>query len=124
MLTTTRSPYGIFSYPTTDSIGQHIAAGLFWDEHLRPWIDQVPPGTVMVDVGACLGFFTVYLAKKGVYVHAFEPCPEVFAILQQNVAQNGVGDHVFLHPEPLYSREGPLTVNTNCGWIYAQHPDG
>jgi FkbM family methyltransferase len=114
----------MFKYVSTDDIGQRIASNKFWDEHLRSAMDRVEPGKVMVDIGANLGFFVVYLARKGVKVHAFEPCNGVFEMLADNVALNGVEDMVTLHKTALYSRETDLHKNTECGWTYPATSNG
>ena len=49
--------------------------------------------THVIDVGANLGYFTLYLARilqsqKGGEVHAFEPSPGVFARLERNASLN------------------------------------
>lgn len=121
---TANTPYGTYRYPATDSIGQKIASNVFWDDHLRSAIDRVEPGRVMVDAGANLGFFSIYLARKGVKVHAFEPCNGVFELLAENVALNGVQDLVTLHKTALYSVDGPLHKNTQCGWTYPATSSG
>ena len=56
---------------------------------------RVTRGGLCVDVGAHLGNHTVFLAKIcGMRVLAFEPQPDVFAILQRNLELNGLGEQV------------------------------
>jgi 31-O-methyltransferase len=52
------------------------------------------PGSVVVDVGANLGFFTLHLARTlpDATVVAIEPVPEVFAMLDRTVKANCPGD--------------------------------
>jgi len=61
------------------------------------WVRKVycPPGfsisrnDLVVDVGANIGFFSVWAARRtGRNVYAFEPHPETFARLQANVRRN------------------------------------
>lgn len=101
---TAGTPYGIFSYWAGDGIGNSIAAGHFWEPFLQPTFDGLKPGDVVVDIGANLGWYTIYAAKRGAYVYAFEPCPEVFSLLKLNVEQNGLASQVSLLPLALYSR--------------------
>jgi FkbM family methyltransferase len=52
------------------------------------------PGDVAVDVGAMIGYYTVILAKHVEAhgrVYAFEPDPENFALLEDNLRMNGYG---------------------------------
>ncbi|QTN30434.1 hypothetical protein HZ993_12125 [Rhodoferax sp. AJA081-3] len=54
-------------------------------EHIEPellnWIDAMPPRSVMYDIGASNGIFSVYAAAKGVDVYAFEPDPSNYFLL-------------------------------------------
>src|SRR5450631_1159108 len=42
----------------------------------------------VIDIGANQGFFSCYAASKVAHVHAFEPFPESFERLQDNVKRN------------------------------------
>ena len=105
---TTETPYGKFSYWPNDIIGKAIACGIFWDEHFKEEFDKLGPGSVAVDVGANLGWFSVYAAKRGCRVYAFEPCHEVLGLLRTNVEQNSVSPEVSIFPLALYEREQRL----------------
>jgi FkbM family methyltransferase len=50
------------------------------------------PGDVVIDIGAHIGFFAIYTALRFPYVvlHSFEPFPENYELLQQNLVHNGV----------------------------------
>ena len=50
------------------------------------------PGSVFVDVGANVGYFTLLASTLGARVVAYEPTPSVFARLKENVALNGFED--------------------------------
>ena len=51
-------------------------------------------GDLVIDIGANQGFFSCYAALKGASVHAFEPFPESFERLQDNVNRNGFSSSV------------------------------
>ena len=104
------TPWGNFHYWDNDCIGQAIASGAFWDEHLKPAFDEVQPGTTVVDVGANIGWFTVYAAKRGCHVMAFEPSPEVFELLMRNIVCNRLEGQVHAHRQALYERQAMLTL--------------
>ena len=46
---------------------------------------SISAGEVVVDIGANIGVFTLYAAKQGAQVYAYEPIPPTYAVLQQNV---------------------------------------
>lgn len=119
------TPHGRFRYYGSDIIGCAIADKQFWDGHLRYALDRLQPGQVMVDVGANIGFFPIYLAlHRGVRSHAFEPSPEIYELLVDNIRLNTCEDWITPHPEALYSRETEMQINTTCDWNYPQLADG
>jgi FkbM family methyltransferase len=50
------------------------------------------PGDVIIDIGAHIGMFAIYAALRfpQVVIHAFEPFPENFERLKQNLDRNGI----------------------------------
>lgn len=62
------------------------------------WIDElylkagisISAGDVVLDVGANIGVFTLYAAKHGAHVYAYEPMPPTYAALQQNIEARGL----------------------------------
>ena len=71
---TAETEYGTFSYWPNDLIGASIAQGNFWEPFLKSVFDELKSDSVVVDAGANIGWFTIYAAKRGAYVYAFEPC--------------------------------------------------
>jgi len=43
------------------------------------------PGDIVLDVGANIGLFTLFAAKQGAQVYAYEPVPPTFKVLQYNI---------------------------------------
>ncbi len=62
-------------------------------ETLR-WIDDMAPGDVLWDIGANVGTYALYAAKKGLSTLAFEPASSNFSILNRNIELNGLNDKV------------------------------
>lgn len=65
-----------------------LLAGAEYEKSELDFIDKwIKPGFICVDVGANIGYFTVALARaaKGGCIHAFEPDPENFELLQKNI---------------------------------------
>ena len=49
-------------------------------------------GDVVIDIGAHIGMFAIYTALRfpQVVIHAFEPFPAIFELLEQNLDRNGI----------------------------------
>jgi FkbM family methyltransferase len=106
--------YGKFFYFQPDDIGRRIAAGEFFDVHLKPYMDQLVEGDTLIDVGANIGFFTIYAALvRRSKVVAFEASEKVFNILRQNVEANGVQHLVLANRFAVYDRKRWLKRNPN-----------
>jgi FkbM family methyltransferase len=64
---------------------------------LEHMLDHVKPGELVLDVGANIGNHTLFFANVcKAQVVALEPNAEAYAILERNVALNGLGDRVTL----------------------------
>lgn len=100
--------WGKFKVFNCDNLAASFAHGTY-ETFCRPWFDQLKAGDVFVDVGACYGFYSIFAASRGCEVHAFEPSPEIFPLLQENVALNGA--KVNLYPVPLYDKEVSMTLS-------------
>jgi FkbM family methyltransferase len=58
------------------------------------WIENLPTDAVLWDIGANVGLYAIYAAKRGVKVLAFEPAASTLAVLTRNIEINGVSDRV------------------------------
>lgn len=67
------------------------------------FIEVVRPGTVVYDVGAHLGYYSLLAAALGGRVHAFEPSAETLPILARNV-----GNGVTIAPVGLWNEDTTL----------------
>lgn len=83
------------------------------EHHLVQFVvGRLRPGFIMIDVGAHHGVFTLVvsfeLKKRGWpgHVYAFEPGPENYALLQYNLARNGL---------EAYATLSPTAVGSECG---------
>ena len=77
-------------------------------EALAALLDQ---GDCVLDVGANIGNHTVYFAGVvGCRVHAFEPIPSTFAVLEENIRRNGLDGHVQAHMLALGDGDGHAEV--------------
>lgn len=70
------------------------------------WIQGMQPGETLYDVGANMGQYSMYAAKRGINVHAFEPEGQNFALLCRNIAINKMSDRVTAWPLALAEKPG------------------
>ena len=70
----------------------------------------VPEHSVVLDVGANMGWYSLLLARqvKGCQIHAFEPIPKTYSFLAQNIALNQV-ENVTAHHFGLSNERKDLT---------------
>ena len=77
--------------------------------------------SIVIDVGANLGIFSLVAAKQGHYVLAFEASPETAAIMWKSVQLNHLEDNIELYCNGLgdYNRIASLVIDTvNRGGTY------
>jgi FkbM family methyltransferase len=96
---------------TDGSTSLQFSHDIPYEPHLTTLIGEtVRAGSVFVDVGANIGFFTVLAARcasPGGFVLAFEPHPGARAQLQQLVAMNGLDHVVTVAAAALSDRSAP-----------------
>lgn len=71
------------------------------------WIKQLSPGIMAFDIGAHHGHYTKMLAEKFKFVVAFEPDPENFEVLKEQVS--GL-ENVTPCPIALLNKSGPVKL--------------
>lgn len=81
-----------------------------------------------VDIGAHVGFFTLYMAEKFLNVHAFEPEPENFACLKRNVLEHEMEnvvcwDHGIAERDMLGNMVNPAWHNSGA-WEFHENSLG
>jgi len=66
------------------------------------WIDNIPDDSVIWDIGANIGLYSVYAAKtKNCKVFAFEPSVFNIELLARNIYLNQLSDRIIIVPLPL-----------------------
>jgi FkbM family methyltransferase len=82
------------------------------------WIDNIPKGSVVWDVGANVGLYTCYAAKaRGCRVFAFEPSVFNLEWLARNISLNGVTEMATIVSLPLSDVMATSTLNmTSTEW--------
>lgn len=77
------------------------------------WLKGMKPGEVLYDVGANIGLYSIFAAKRGVRVCAFEPESQNFAVLIKNIAINRL-EHCEAYPLCLGERLAIDTLRLSC----------
>lgn len=77
---------------------------------LKDFIGEVDGHTIVWDVGANVGLYTLFAATAGADVCAFEPGGETRRRLQANIEENGVGELVRELEVALSDSEGTATL--------------
>ena len=82
------------------------------------WIDNIEDGSVLWDIGANVGLYSIYAAKyRGLRVYGFEPSVFNLELLGRNCAINNVVDRVTIIPLALSDQTGVNTMrHSSTGW--------
>ena len=100
---------------TTDFMYANYA----YEYHLKKFIDQYTDKfKVYMDIGSCIGDYSIWLSGKGLKCHAFEPVESNFNSLKVNVLLNNLQDNVNLYNFGLGSKTEKVSFNiteTNKG---------
>jgi FkbM family methyltransferase len=70
------------------------------------WIDTFANGDVLFDIGANVGLYSIYAASRGARVVAFEPESQNYALINQNIFLNSLGDRIQCLAIALADRSG------------------
>lgn len=124
----------LWFYLKDRTVGLQIALGRYEPEVLGALAGLLKPGMHCVDVGANIGLFTVLMAAAvgpaGGSVHAFEPFPSAFALLERNCAENQLQHSVQLHAAACHAASGSITIFSNpnpfgnMGHMFTPHHAG
>lgn len=72
-----------------DKLDKQLPEGVYCYSNPDQSVDiSVHKGDVVIDAGAWIGDFSVYAAKKGASVYAFEPLPSTFTLLKKSIEYN------------------------------------
>lgn len=128
------TPFGKFQVWPQDLIGSTTKAGTLWDGGMlqpvaREYGHLGEPFTTILDVGANIGTFSVWLASRGAWrVVAVEPHPQIMLMLKANLDLNQAtcGEVVIPLEIAAWSKEtcvrqgraDPLPTDGNIGSHY------
>ena len=98
-------------------------------EHAMGYLDHgitLPDDAVVFDVGANIGVFSVVLArmKPNIHIHAFEPVPPIYEVLEHNATQLGE-DRITVHPYGVGAGEDHFDIVyfPRCPALSSAHMD-
>ncbi len=69
-----------------------VGEGYFEPQTVKAFLEALKPGMVVMDIGAYLGYYTIFAAEKvgpSGKVYAFEPDPQNYSLLEHNIRING-----------------------------------
>jgi FkbM family methyltransferase len=111
--------------PTSDrTIARSVYSSGDWDPllvgtvfHALREFGQVTDGTVLLEVGANFGVYSLPGVSEFGFgkAVAYEPDPAAFALLEHNIERNALGDRVAAHHAALSAHPGELTLSLGTG---------
>ena len=112
----------VLQLPLQSDMTWQIAIDGKYDGHVIDALRRfIQPDSIVLDVGASLGIWTVQLAKlareSGALVHAFEPNPSNIPWLTRNLRLNGLEDVVTVHPVGLGDEAGRFSLEAFEGGV-------
>jgi len=105
---------------TTPNLLNHARVDTFStkEPETLDWIDSIPEGSVLWDIGANVGLYTCYAAKqRNCRVFAFEPSVFNLELLARNIFINNLVEKVTIVPLPLSDKLQESSLNmTSTEW--------
>ena len=117
----------LFSY---DNELTYMRAASFFDKEPETieWLDSIPSGSCLWDIGANVGLYSVYAAKvRECEVVAFEPSVFNLEVLAKNTVLNGISHRITIFPIALSSESKSATfrmTNTSRGGACSTFGEG
>jgi len=90
-----------------------------------PLLRFVKPNATVIDIGANIGAFSIRAAKYAAHVNviSYEPFPDNYKLLRENVRLNGIADQIITHNAAVAGHKGEIKFysqegDTGGGSIY------
>lgn len=96
-----------------------INIGMVEPHNSRLIVSLIGPGDVVVDIGANTGYYSVLGAWRAFprgQIWSFEPNPAAYALLSDNLHNNGFGTIAHRHRVALSNRQGEATLRVFPGY--------
>ena len=85
-----------------------VEQNIYWDMETLVKLDEyLDEGAVICNVGAYIGSHSLYwaLERNAKKIYAFEPLPEIYQVLERNIAINNLRDVIIPYNYALFDRE-------------------
>ena len=96
-----------------------VEQDIYWDMETLVALDgYIKEGAVICNVGAYIGSHSLYwaLERRAKKVYAFEPLPEIYQVLERNIAINNLRDVIIPYNYALFDKEGMASVLQYSAW--------
>ncbi|ALV23658.1 methyltransferase FkbM family protein, putative [Campylobacter iguaniorum] len=114
--------YGILKYFCMGKVPLWRSQTLFTKEpEMIAWLERMDKNSVLWDIGANIGLYSMYAGLKGLNVYSFEPSALNVALLSKNIEINGLENRVTMFPMAVSDTHefGFLNMsNTNWGGAF------
>ena len=109
---TVDTPAGPLTFISTHAQALDYPAGLLTREpETIDWLNELDETSLLWDIGANVGAYSLYAARRGARVWAFEPGPASFAALSENIRVNDLDERITALPVALGK-------TTRIGWLH------
>ena len=126
----TSAGYELFGRPQQQSVEYTSSLGKFFTRkgtidfkfanYAYEWdvkqfvLDHYRDYTVFLDIGANIGIYSIMMAQKGLFCHAFEPMPDNYQAMLKNIGLNDLDNVIRTYNIALGNEE------SSCEFIYEQ----
>jgi FkbM family methyltransferase len=88
----------------------------FLDRFYERFSTSIGNGWTVMDVGGGIGDFTIFVAAQNSknVVYTFEPTPDSFHLLQENLSLNRI-ENAQAFPQAIWSQDGQIVIDTTVG---------
>lgn len=98
------------------SLAPHLMMEGRWEPEITEhWREFVKPDSVVFDVGANFGYFSIIagadLEKKGTQIHLFEPNERLCELIKKTLAVTGLFDNTQVVPKAVGDKKGTVTLS-------------
>ena len=108
-----------YSSKIVDLYDKYVPDGSYFYKNNNGIDVTIKNGDIVLDLGACLGEFSVYAAKRGATVYAFEPSKTNRELLIETIKLNGLEKNINIIPFGVGEKNETLYFNNKTGNIGA-----